>query len=285
MRSRGEIGMEDWQRRVHAYYSRMWVDRCTSNRWSEPSPWLEWYELNWRINVEYWSELIAALAPRGRNLLECGAATGRLPAHLAARGWHCTLIDITREGPLLARSRFRTEGVSGMFATADVVRLPFADDTFDVVTSHGLLDLMPDITSPIREMCRVLKPGGLFASSFYPRRLSVQSLADNGLRIARIIGRMLPGRRFGTEGGASGIVRNSFPLREYLRACGEAGLTNLVGKGIWPLPAVVLPEPLMRAYLSLSRKLEPQWVAFNRSRSPWTARWGSMLAVHGIKAT
>jgi SAM-dependent methyltransferase len=279
--------MEEWQRTTRDFYGRVWTERRTSGSGPGSSPAREWYELSARINTDLWIELLARLAP-GKRLLECGGATGRLTARLAASGWECTQIDITREGPVLARERFAAEGVKGLFATADVRRLPFRDASFDVVTSHGLLDLMPDIDAPIGEMSRVLKPNGLFVASFFPKRFSVQSLADSGIRAARGVGSLVSGRRGASRSDDlptfGNVFRNSYPLDVYLAACREAGLTGLVGKGIWPFPMLLsLPDPVMRGYLWLGRTFEPQWRAFNRSNSPWTAKWGAMLAVHGTK--
>jgi len=279
--------MDDWQARTRDFYADMWIDRQRSEQWSKPSASLDMYRLCARINTDSWVELLTRLAP-GRCLLECGGATGVLTAVMAARGWQCTQIDITREGPLLARERFRAEGVVGMFATANVCRLPFADGTFDVVTSHGLLDLMPDIGTPIAEMTRVLKPGGLFVSSFFPRRRSIQSLANAGLQAARFVRQL-----FSWSGGENAVpagpafdsvFRNNYSLAAYLQTCRAAGLTEIVGKGFMPLPVVPLPESIMHKYVWLAGKLEPQWRAFNKSASSWTAKWGVMLAIYGVKA-
>jgi len=224
----------------------------------------------------------------GKRLLECGGATEKLTSLLAADGWECSQIDITNEGPLLARSEFANCGLSGTLATADVCQLPFADDTFDVVTSHGLLDLMPEIAPPISEMIRVLKPTGFFVSSFFPRRSSVQTVTSSLAASMRALNNLLrSGKtiRPTSDPAAYEVFRNSFPLEDYLNVCREAGLCDMVGTGVWPLPLVRLPTPLMPGYLRLLRKVEPQWCAFNRSQSAWTARWGAMLAVYGHKTS
>jgi len=147
---------------------------------------LQWHLAAWEPVMHFWSEVFSDLAP-GKRVLECGGATGRLPIYMARDGWQFTVIDITSEGPLLARERCSRAGVRGYFATADVFQLPFDDSTFDVVTSHGLLDLLTDIDSAVKEMARVLKPGGLFTATAYPRRFSVQTVADVVLMLPRAV--------------------------------------------------------------------------------------------------
>lgn len=46
------------------------------------------------------------------------------------------------------------------FVRADATRLPFADGSFDAVTGHSFLYLLPDAESVLREVKRVLRPGG-----------------------------------------------------------------------------------------------------------------------------
>ncbi len=46
---------------------------------------------------------------------------------------------------------------------ADVAQLPFADELFDVVTAVETVYFWPDVEAGLREVCRVLKPGGTFA--------------------------------------------------------------------------------------------------------------------------
>jgi len=54
-------------------------------------------------------------------------------------------------------------------STADALRLPFADDTFDKVICSEVLEHIPDYRSALAEIQRVLKPGGLLCASV-PRR-------------------------------------------------------------------------------------------------------------------
>jgi ubiquinone/menaquinone biosynthesis C-methylase UbiE len=46
------------------------------------------------------------------------------------------------------------------FKEGSVENLPFADEDFNIVTSNGALNLVPDKAKAFAEICRVLKPGG-----------------------------------------------------------------------------------------------------------------------------
>jgi ubiquinone/menaquinone biosynthesis C-methylase UbiE len=97
------------------------------------------------------------------HVLDVGCGVGATPAYLAKNvGCRVTGIDL-REG-MIARSveRAEREGVSGLttFQVADVATLPFDDDTFDVVMCESVLALVDDQRAALREMLRVLKPGG-----------------------------------------------------------------------------------------------------------------------------
>jgi Methylase involved in ubiquinone/menaquinone biosynthesis len=54
---------------------------------------------------------------------------------------------------------------------ADAERIPFDDDTFDVVVGHAVLHHIPDLDTAFREVLRVLRPGGRFVFAGEPTRI------------------------------------------------------------------------------------------------------------------
>ena len=110
------------------------------------------------------TEPALAAAPRGRALdVACG--TGRQLARLVARGDDAFGIDATAAMAELARARCPDADVR--VGTWDA--LPFEDDTFDLVTCSLALCHATDIGPPVREMARVLRPGGwLVVSDIHP---------------------------------------------------------------------------------------------------------------------
>jgi ubiquinone/menaquinone biosynthesis C-methylase UbiE len=96
----------------------------------------------------------------GRDLLEIGCGLGTDLFEFARHGARVTGIDLTPAGVALARRRFRLDDMPGGFLVGDAENLPFADATFDVVYSFGVLHHTPDTARSLREVRRVLRPGG-----------------------------------------------------------------------------------------------------------------------------
>lgn len=70
-------------------------------------------------------------------------------------------IDLSPEMLTVARTGQTETGFSQIeFCEAPVEALPFPDASFDVALSNGVLNLVPDKPAALREICRVLRPGG-----------------------------------------------------------------------------------------------------------------------------
>ncbi len=106
---------------------------------------------------------------QGRRVLEIGCGLGTDGAGFARAGAVYTGVDLTDAAVALARRRFEIEGLPGEFRVADAERLDFADGSFDVVYSHGVLHHTPDTVAAVREVHRVLRPGGRAVVMLYHR--------------------------------------------------------------------------------------------------------------------
>ncbi len=108
---------------------------------------------------------------RGRAVLDVGCQTGALPIALAHLGAAVTGVDVDEK--LLRGARLRAEGhgASARFAVARAEALPFDDARFDVVTFVDVLEHVADPRATMREIARVLRPGGTLYL-FAPNRLS-----------------------------------------------------------------------------------------------------------------
>ena len=76
------------------------------------------------------------------------------------------------------------------FQTADAENLEFADDSFDLVYSHGVLHHTPDTEGAVREIYRVLRPGGravvmLYHRDSYNYRVNISVLRRAGAQLLR----------------------------------------------------------------------------------------------------
>ncbi len=105
----------------------------------------------WRIAT------VRAIDPQpGERILDIAAGTGTSSAALARSG--ATVVAVDFSPGMIAEGRRRHPGIE--FVEADAERLPFGDEEFDVVTiSFGLRNIA-DPLAALREMYRVMKPGG-----------------------------------------------------------------------------------------------------------------------------
>ena len=106
---------------------------------------------------------LGRLAPGERVLdLGCGAGTDSLvAAQMVGDAGRVTGIDMTPEMLEKARAAARDMGAANLeFVQCEAERLPFDDETFDVVISNGVIDLIPDKDAVFAELHRVLVPGG-----------------------------------------------------------------------------------------------------------------------------
>ncbi|MBI4549903.1 MAG: class I SAM-dependent methyltransferase [Candidatus Omnitrophica bacterium] len=97
----------------------------------------------------------------GKAVLEIGVGMGADHREWARSGPQLLLgTDITPRAAQHTRRRFDLSGLTARVAVSDAEDLPFRDEVFDLVYSWGVLHHTPDTPKAIREIWRVLKPGG-----------------------------------------------------------------------------------------------------------------------------
>ena len=124
----------------------------------------------------------------GRRVLEIGCGLGTDGAQFAAAGADYTGVDLTEAAIDLARRRFQLFDLRGEFRVADAENLDFADGSFDLVYSHGVLHHTPDTARAVREIHRVLRPNGravvmLYHRDSYNYRIGIRVLRRAGARL------------------------------------------------------------------------------------------------------
>ncbi|REK30778.1 MAG: class I SAM-dependent methyltransferase [Planctomycetota bacterium] len=96
-----------------------------------------------------------------REILDVGSGAGQILGHLlkyADAEAHITGIDIST--PMLQRARRRLKSNRPDLVAADLANLPFADASFDCVTCGYVLEHMPEASTGLSELARVMRPGG-----------------------------------------------------------------------------------------------------------------------------
>jgi arsenite methyltransferase len=100
----------------------------------------------------------------GERVLDLGSGAGTdslVASRMVGEEGHVTGIDMTPA--MLARARAAAVEMSATnvdFVEGEAERLPFAGESFDVVISNGVIDLIPDKDVVLAELHRVLVPGG-----------------------------------------------------------------------------------------------------------------------------
>ncbi|HEY2318731.1 MAG TPA: ubiquinone/menaquinone biosynthesis methyltransferase [Solirubrobacteraceae bacterium] len=105
--------------------------------------------------------MVAAVDPQpGQRVLDVATGTGMVAFALARRGAEVTALD--QSEAMLAVARHRTPPARGRveFVTGEAEHLPFADGSFDALTFTYLLRYVDDPAATIRELARVVRPGG-----------------------------------------------------------------------------------------------------------------------------
>jgi len=100
----------------------------------------------------------------GERVLDLGSGAGTdslVAAQMVGENGSVKGIDMTPEMLAKARSAASELGVANVeFVEGEAESLPFANESFDVVISNGVIDLIPDKDAVFSELFRVLVPGG-----------------------------------------------------------------------------------------------------------------------------
>lgn len=120
--------------------------------------------------LHYLPRLVDFSGFRGQRLLEVGCGIGTDLVRFAKGGARVTGVDLSQTAIDLARKNFELNGVNAEELVAgNGEALPYADASFDVVYGHGVIQYTADAPRLIRELHRVLKPGGTGLFMVYNR--------------------------------------------------------------------------------------------------------------------
>lgn len=138
-----------------------------------------------RDRYTYQGHILTDVIPKidwhNKHVLEIGTGVGTDARAIIARGAIYTGINIDQGSVDMTARALELFGLPGKVEKCDATSMPFASQSFDVVYSFGALPCIPDLDKAMREIFRVLKPGGEFLGLFYNRssinyRIEIQIL-------------------------------------------------------------------------------------------------------------
>ena len=123
----------------------------------------------------------------GKTVLDVGCAGGFMSEALDARGAAVTGIDPAEDAIAAAQAHAQQGSRDIRYDVGVGEALPYADESFDAVVCVDVLEHVADLEQVIREIARVLKPGGLFLFDTINRnpiaRLATITIAEDLLRL------------------------------------------------------------------------------------------------------
>ena len=115
-------------------------------------------------------DCLDALQVSGKRILEIGLGQGADSEQLIRRGARWSGLDLTQESVERVLTRLELRGLPfDTVRQGTVLDIPWPENSFDVVFSHGVLHHVPDILKAQAEICRVLKPDGELIVMLYSR--------------------------------------------------------------------------------------------------------------------
>jgi ubiquinone/menaquinone biosynthesis C-methylase UbiE len=167
--------------------SKEYFDQLVAGR-REYAPWM--------------TEVLGYADSSGLDVLDVGSGQGIDVFEYASRGARPVGIDLTPRHVELARLHLAATGQPATFVEGDAENMPFPSESFDLVSSNGVLHHTPNMEAALAECMRVLRPGGTFTAVLYNRQ-------SFHYWITQVMGRGLLRRELFRTGSMGGVLSAS----------------------------------------------------------------------------
>jgi ubiquinone/menaquinone biosynthesis C-methylase UbiE len=181
-----------------------------------------WYDRTTRKDMPQFQALaarIAALVPAGGAILEVAPGPGFLSIELAKRGFDVCAVDISKTFVDLARSNAAAAAVTVRFEAGNAAALPIPDASRDFVVCRAAFKNFAEPVEALREMLRVLRPGGTVLLIDMRRDASVAEIRRyvDGLGVSRL------NRLFMLVTFRAMLIKRAYPIDDIRRMTAQAG--------------------------------------------------------------
>jgi SAM-dependent methyltransferase len=172
---------------------QFWDSNPCGGEWASYAKFAEWY-----AGVEpYAFDVLSAHPWMGTRVLEVGCGQGVVLNHLAGSGADTFGVDMSSVSIARTRAGAAELGHRVALSLSDAENLPFPSGAFDAVVSLGVLHHTPDTPKAVREVHRVLRPGGVAIVMLYrtgnPKWFATRLLRVVVRRRAEAAARLRPG--------------------------------------------------------------------------------------------
>jgi SAM-dependent methyltransferase len=182
--------------------------------------------------------LIDFTAYRGQRVLDVGCGAGTDLARFVRGGAIGAGVDVSSSAVALAKQNFAQQGLQADLREADGEHLPFADNSFDLVFAHGVVQYTVDDKALVEECRRALRPGGRAVFQVY-NRISWLNALSRVMKVplehedAPVLKRYSAGEFRALLGGFRevSVVEERFPVKSRLHGGWKGALFNTVFVG------------------------------------------------------
>ena len=249
-------------------------DKIADKRYHSPF-WLRRY-----VHHQIYAQFLPLLRP-GERVLDAGCGEGVLSCLAARQDCEVVGLDISAPNIKAAIALAVEWGVEATFLQGDAERLPFPDDSVDVVVSSHVLEHLPNLQAGLSELRRVTRDRALIAmptclspaawtllggdTYWTVRRRSLVAMPLGALKtgLAFLRGREGPNEGYAGNQSVPHVWRFPWVMRRQIREAGFA---------IESFEAGPLVLPYLGEYVPAMRRLQP---AVDRGRSlPWLRNLG-----------
>ena len=259
----------DWREVItHEENTREYFDQIDSRFLEAVRHYMPWRRYPFEQHIPY--EELPQL-----DVLEIGVGQGT-HAQLIAR--HCKTfvgIDLTERASKATRSRLELMGISGEIHQMDAERMIFPDRSFDFIWSWGVIHHSSNTGNVVREMARVLRPGGRASIMVYYRS-PLQYYFFTGIGRGLLKGEFwsVGGIHRINQGATDGALARYFSVGEFTKLLdGLFKVENVIVTG-QKFDAVPLPHGRLKSILV---KIIPDWITRIATDK---LRLGTFLIVH-----